>query len=116
MCFQRSEATNPTSFREIDQDRNPETFSSAPLGNRTEASKWFTATSSPQSTLPSHHKEVEEPMFQDSMKHKYLEASQDNGIPRKFSVDQSAVESAIPSQLSTPSSRSLSPARYIHHP
>ncbi|GJM94244.1 hypothetical protein PR202_ga10874 [Eleusine coracana subsp. coracana] len=68
----KSEATNPTLFREIDQS----------------------------------------PMFQDAMKHKYLEASQANGIPRKFSGDQCAAESAVPSQLSTPSSRSLSPARH----
>ncbi|KAK3141023.1 hypothetical protein QOZ80_5AG0409040 [Eleusine coracana subsp. coracana] len=79
----KSKATNPTLFREMDQ-----------------------------STLASHHNGVREPMFQDAMKHKYLEASQANGIPRKFSGDQCAAESAVPSQLSTPSSRSLSPARH----
>ncbi|TVU18437.1 hypothetical protein EJB05_34538 [Eragrostis curvula] len=116
----RSEATNPTLFRDIDQDRNLEThistFSSAPLGNKDDASKWFSTASSPpvpQNTLSSHQNGVGEPMFQDAMKHKYLETSQANGIPRKFSGDQSAGETAVPSQLSTPSSRSLSPAR--HH-
>jgi hypothetical protein len=108
MCCQRSESTNPTSFHE---DRNLET-----LGNRTETSKRFTATSPPHSTHPSHHNGVEEPTFQDSVKHKYLESSQANGIPREFSGSHNTAQSAIPSQLSTRSSRSLSPARYIHHP
>ncbi|XP_062230435.1 uncharacterized protein LOC133928224 [Phragmites australis] len=115
----RSEATNPTLLRGIDQDPTLDThintFSSAPLGNKTEASKWFTTTSSPpiqQSTLSSHQIGAGEPMLQDAMNHKYLEASQANGIARKFSGDQSAAESGVPSQLSTPSSHSLSPSRH----
>ncbi|XP_062179926.1 uncharacterized protein LOC133884502 isoform X2 [Phragmites australis] len=114
----RSEATNQTSFRGIDQDRTLEThintFPSAPLGNKTEASKWFTTSSSPpiqQSTLPGHQNGAGDPMLEDAMKHKYLEASQANGIPRKFSGDQSAADSGVQSQLSTPTSRSLSPTR-----
>jgi hypothetical protein len=55
-------------------------------------------------------------MLQDAMRHKYLEAAQSNGIPRKLSGDQSAADSAFPSQLSTPSSRSLSPTRCIPNP
>ncbi|KAL6619880.1 hypothetical protein ACP70R_035019 [Stipagrostis hirtigluma subsp. patula] len=115
----RAEATNQTSFHGIEQDRALEThahnFSGAPLGIKTEGSKWLTTSSSPpipQSSLPSHQNGLAEPMLQDATKHKYLEASQANGIPRKFSGDQSAAESAVPSQLSTPSSRSLSPTRH----
>ncbi|KAL6865180.1 hypothetical protein ACP4OV_016331 [Aristida adscensionis] len=109
----RSDATSQSSFRGIDQDRALEThtntFSGAPLGSKTEGSKWFTTGSSP----PIPQNGVGESMLQDAMKHKYLEASQANGIPRKFSGDQSAAESGVPSHLSTPSSRSLSPTR--HH-
>ncbi|OEL17833.1 hypothetical protein BAE44_0021146, partial [Dichanthelium oligosanthes] len=103
---QRSEATNTnqTSSRGIHQDRaldaHTNTFSGAPLGSATEAFKWGAG----------------EPMMQDAMRHKYLEATQSNGIPRKSLGDQSAVDSAFPSQLSTPSSRSLSPTRHRKEP
>jgi hypothetical protein len=103
---QRSEAanTNQTSSRGIHQDRtldsNTSGFSSAPLGSTAEAFKWGAG----------------DPMLQDATRHKYLEATQSNGIPRKFSGDQSAADSAFPSQLSTPSSRSLSPTRCILNP
>ncbi|RCV16175.1 hypothetical protein SEVIR_3G119000v4 [Setaria viridis] len=102
----RSEATNTnqTSSRGIHQDRtldsNTNAFSSAPLGSTAESFKWGAG----------------EPMLQDAMRHRYLEATQSNGIPRKFSGDQSAADSAFPSQLSTPSSRSLSPTRHRKEP
>ncbi|RLN29766.1 uncharacterized protein C2845_PM05G26640 [Panicum miliaceum] len=101
----RSEATNtnPTSSRGLHQDRtldaHTNTFSGTPLGTA-EAFKWGAG----------------EPMLQDAMRHKYLEAAQSNGIPRKLSGDQSAGDSAYPSQLSTPSSRSLSPTRHRKEP
>nr|CAB3464218.1 unnamed protein product [Digitaria exilis] len=99
----RSEATNTnqTTSRVIHQDHtHTDTFSSAPLGSTTDAFKWGAG----------------EPMLQDAMRHKYLEATQSNGISRKLSGDQSAVDSAFPSQLSTPSSRSLSPTRNRKEP
>ncbi|CAL4902496.1 unnamed protein product [Urochloa decumbens] len=102
----RSEATNTsqTSSRGIHQDRtldaHTNAFSGAPLGSTAEAFKWGAG----------------EPMLQDAMRHKYLEASQSNGISRKLSGDQGAADSAFPSQLSTPSSRSLSPTRHRKEP
>ena len=102
---QRSEATNTnqTSSAGIHQDRtldaHTNTFSGAPLGTA-EAFKWGFG----------------EPMLQDATRHKYLEAAQSNGIHRKLSGDQSAADSAFPSQLSTPSSRSLSPTRCTPNP
>jgi len=101
----RSEATNTnqTSSAGIHQDRtldaHTNTFSGAPLGTA-EAFKWGFG----------------EPMLQDATRHKYLEAAQSNGIHRKLSGDQSAADSAFPSQLSTPSSRSLSPTRHRKEP
>jgi hypothetical protein len=96
---QRSEATNQASSRGIHHDRalaaHTDTSSTAPIGTTAtaaEAFKWGAG----------------EPMLQDAgIKHKYLEATQANGIPRKSSGE----DSAFPSQLSTPSSRSLSPTR-----
>ncbi|XP_066381549.1 uncharacterized protein [Miscanthus floridulus] len=104
----RSEATNQASSRGIHQDRalaaHTDTSSTAPIGTTAtaaEAFKWGAG----------------EPMLQDAgIKHKYLEATQANGIPRKSSGDQSAPDSAFPSQLSTPSSRSLSPTRHRKEP
>ncbi|CAN6358848.1 unnamed protein product [Urochloa humidicola] len=102
----RSEATNTsqTSSRGIHQDRaldaHTNAFSGAPLGSTAEAFKWGAG----------------EPMLQDAMRHKYLEGTQSNGIPRKLSGDQGAADSAFPSQLSTPSSRSLSPTRHRKEP
>ncbi|CAL5096652.1 unnamed protein product [Urochloa decumbens] len=98
----RSEATNTsqTSSRGIHQDRtldaHTNAFSGAPLGSTAEAFKWGAG----------------DPVLQDAMRHKYLEGTQSNGISRKLSGDQGAADSAFPSQLSTPSSRSLSPTRH----
>ncbi|CAN6336562.1 unnamed protein product [Urochloa humidicola] len=102
----RSEATNTnqTSSRGIHQDRalhtHTNTFSGAPLGSTAEGFKMGAG----------------EPMPQDAMRHKYLEATQPNRITRKLSGDQCAADSSFPSQLSTPSSRSLSPTRHCKEP
>ncbi|KAF0924218.1 hypothetical protein E2562_008515 [Oryza meyeriana var. granulata] len=110
----RSEATKTTSFAGLGQDRTVETISNSPHGTST----WFGTTPSSltsRSALADHHNglfEHREQMLQDAMKQKYLEADQSNGISRKLSGEQSAAESGVPSHLSTPSSRSLSPTRH----
>uniref|UniRef100_A0A0E0KXE3 Uncharacterized protein n=1 Tax=Oryza punctata TaxID=4537 RepID=A0A0E0KXE3_ORYPU len=111
----RSEATKPTSFACLGQDRTVDTFSTSPHGTST----WFGATSSslnsrtalaadPHNVLFDHR----EQLLQDSMKPKYLDTDQSNGIRSKLSGEQTAAESGAPSHLSTPSSRSLSPTRH----
>ncbi|KAL5202798.1 hypothetical protein ABZP36_013750 [Zizania latifolia] len=110
----RSEATKPTSFAGLGQDRTVETFSSSPHGSST----WFATTSSslnPKSALAGQQNgffEHGEQMLQDAMKQKYLDGNQSTGMSRKLSGEQSAADSGVPSHLSTPSSRSLSPTRH----
>ncbi|KQK08171.1 hypothetical protein BRADI_2g40100v3 [Brachypodium distachyon] len=103
-----TEAANQTSYAGLDQARAAEaytnSYSSAFPGNRTEGSKLSSTTSSPrnsQGTLASHHDGAAE------------HSNQSTGMSRKLSGEHGAAEIAGPSQLSTPSSRSLSPTR--HH-
>ncbi|KAG8084681.1 hypothetical protein GUJ93_ZPchr0010g7921 [Zizania palustris] len=110
----RSEATKPTSFARPGQDRTAETFSTSPHGSST----WLSTISSslnPGSALAGQQNglfEHGEQMLQDAMKQTYQDGNQSNGISRKLSGEQSAADSGVPSHLSTPSSRSLSPTRH----
>lgn len=95
----RSEATDQASSHgiRIHQDRA--------LGAHTD-----TSSTAPIRTTATAAEAFEWGAGDAGINHKYLEANQANGIPRK---SPSAPDSAFPSQLSTPSSRSLSPTR--HH-
>uniref|UniRef100_A0A0D9ZT04 Uncharacterized protein n=1 Tax=Oryza glumipatula TaxID=40148 RepID=A0A0D9ZT04_9ORYZ len=102
----RSEATKPTSLAD--------TFSTSPHGTST----CFGTTSSSlnsRTALADQHNGLfhhTDQMLHDAIKLKYLDTDQSNGMPRKLSGEQSAPESRVPSHLSTPSSRSLSPTRH----
>ncbi|KAL5230457.1 hypothetical protein ABZP36_029233 [Zizania latifolia] len=110
----RSEATKPTSFARPGQDRTVETFSTSPHGSSTCLST-ISSSLNPGSALAGQQNglfEHGEQMLQDAMKQRYQDGNQSNGISRKLSGEQSAADSGVPSHLSTPSSRSLSPTRH----
>jgi hypothetical protein len=102
--YQRSEATNQTSFTGLDQDRAVEayrnSYSTDAVGNKAEDPKLFKGGAGDQ--LP-----------QDAMNQEYLGANHSNEMPRKLPGDHATAETGVRSQFSTPSSRSLSPTRYV---
>lgn len=97
---QRSQATSQTSFAGPDQDRAVEpyrnSYSGDAVGNKAGDPKLF-----------KHGEQVST----DAVHHKFLDASQSNETQRELKPGERAP--AAPSQLSTQSSRSLSPTR--HH-
>lgn len=118
---QRSEATNQTSSGGLDQDRAVEPYRNSVGNNTSEDPRLLSNSSSlpsSQATLPSHQNgasERGEQTLHDAMRHKYLDGDQSSGMSRKPSGEQIAAEAGVRSQFSTPSSRSLSPTRYLHH-
>ncbi|XP_072964498.1 uncharacterized protein [Typha angustifolia] len=90
-------------------------LSNTPVGNESDTNRWLDYNSSvnPQSSLVLHQMRIsegDEPSLQTTNQH-YTESRKMDGTLKKLPGGQTGFDNGVPSQLSTPSTRSLSPTR-----
>ncbi|KAL6847736.1 hypothetical protein ACP4OV_021864 [Aristida adscensionis] len=105
-----STSQSQSSFHRVGQEHNSDS-------NRMDGSNSLDNGSSSNPQITSIHRQnggfdSGEPLIQENMKQKYLHSAQANGASKPSSREHISLENGVPSQFSTPSSRSLSPTRH----